>query len=52
MNAGHVDCGVTEAMVDRDHKIISTPAYMYDASISEVYAGIRIAVSELLRMIG
>lgn len=52
MGAGHSECGVTEAIVDRDHKIISTPAYMYgEASISEVYAGIRSAVAELLRMI-
>lgn len=53
MNAGHSECGVTEVIVDRDNKVVSTPAYMYgEASISEVYTGIRSAVGELLRMIG
>ena len=53
MNASHVEAGVLEAVVDRDNKVVSTPAYMYDnASVSEVYAGIRQAVDELLRLIG
>jgi len=52
MHASHSEAGVTEAVVDHDNKVVSTPAYMYDASVSEVYAGIRQAVDEMLRLIG
>lgn len=53
MGASHAEATVLEAVVDRDNKVVSTPAYMYgDASISEVYAGIRQAVDETLRLIG
>jgi enhancing lycopene biosynthesis protein 2 len=52
MDASHMEASVIEAVVDRDNRVVSTPAYMYDASISEVYSGIRQAVNELLRLIG
>jgi enhancing lycopene biosynthesis protein 2 len=53
MQASHTEASVLEAVVDRDNKVVSTPAYMYgEASISEVYAGIRQAVDELLRLVG
>jgi enhancing lycopene biosynthesis protein 2 len=53
MNAAHEQATVLEAVVDRDNKVVSTPAYMYgEASISEIYAGIRQAVDETLRLIG
>lgn len=53
MHAGNHECGVTELVVDRDNRVVSTPAYMYGkASLSDVFSGIRSAVTELLRLIG
>lgn len=52
MQASHSKCAVTEALADTANKVVTTPAYMYDARISEVYTGIRQGVAELLRMIG
>jgi enhancing lycopene biosynthesis protein 2 len=52
MEARHEERQVNEALVDNANKIVSTPAYMYDASISEVFAGIQQAVKELLRLVG
>jgi enhancing lycopene biosynthesis protein 2 len=52
MEATHEERKVNEALVDQANKIVSTPAYMYDASISQVFAGIEQAVKELLRLVG
>lgn len=52
MGAKHVVCPVDESRVDEEQRIVTTPAYMYDARISEVAAGIERAVRELLRMAG
>jgi enhancing lycopene biosynthesis protein 2 len=50
MGARHVVCPVEEFRVDEDQRIVTTPAYMYDARISEVASGIERAVKELLRL--
>jgi enhancing lycopene biosynthesis protein 2 len=50
MGARHVVCPVTEMRVDEANRIVSTPAYMYDARIGEVASGIEKAVAELLRL--
>ncbi|MBL8858931.1 MAG: isoprenoid biosynthesis glyoxalase ElbB [Planctomycetes bacterium] len=50
MGAKHVTCPVDEARTDDVHRIVSTPAYMCDARIAEVAAGIDIAVAALLKM--
>ena len=50
MGANHVNCPVKEAMVDRENKIITSPAYMYDASVAEVAEGIESTVKELMKM--
>jgi len=47
MGAKHVDCVVDACVVDVEHKIVTTPAYMYDAQIHEVQAGIEKAVAAL-----
>ena len=52
MGAKHVECPVTEAVVDYEHKIISTPAYMTAQSISQVYTGVKKTVDALLNMVG
>jgi enhancing lycopene biosynthesis protein 2 len=47
----HVNCKVTDYISDRDHKVLSTPAYMYDeAKPHEVFTGIRKMLRELVEM--
>jgi enhancing lycopene biosynthesis protein 2 len=48
----HVVCPVTDIVVDHEYKIVSCPAYMYDARVSEVATGIEKLVQEVLRMVG
>jgi len=50
MGAKHVVCPVTEMRVDTKNRIVSTPAYMYDARISDVASGIEKAVAQLLAL--
>ena len=50
MGGRHVACGGGGAVVDEERKLVSTPAYMLDSSISEVSAGVEKLVAELLRM--
>lgn len=52
MGGVHVDCPVRECVVDREHKVVSTPAYMLGQRISEVADGIDGAVAALLKLIG
>ena len=47
----HVVQGVKEVLVDESHRIVSSPAYMYDASISQVAEGIEKCVTALLKLI-
>ncbi len=47
----HENCAVNDYVTDRDHRIISTPAYMYgNAKPFEVFTGIRKAMRELVEM--
>jgi len=46
----HVNCPVTEFVVDRENKIVSTPAYMLATRISETADGIEKAVKAVLEM--
>jgi enhancing lycopene biosynthesis protein 2 len=39
MGAVHVDCLAAETVVDRDNKMVSTPAYMLAGNIGEVFDG-------------
>lgn len=48
--AHHHNCDVDSAYVDREHKIVSTPAYMSATSIAEVNAGISRLVEEILKL--
>jgi enhancing lycopene biosynthesis protein 2 len=48
--ATHVKCAVTDYISDRDHKVLTTPAYMYDAKPHEVFTGIRKMIRELVEM--
>jgi len=50
MGGAHVTCGGGGAVVDADRRLVTTPAYMLDSPISEVWNGIEKLVSELLAM--
>ncbi len=48
--SSHVECPVREFVVDRKHKIVSTPAYMLAERISEAAEGIEKTVKAVLEM--
>jgi enhancing lycopene biosynthesis protein 2 len=50
MGAKHLVCAVDDMRVDEENRIVTTPAYMYDARISQVATGIDKAVAALLSM--
>jgi enhancing lycopene biosynthesis protein 2 len=52
MGALHENCAVTGCVADEEHKVVSTPAYMYDARVHEVQEGIEKAVEVLHRWLG
>ncbi|MBT0663842.1 isoprenoid biosynthesis glyoxalase ElbB [Geobacter pelophilus] len=49
--SSHVDCPVTEFVVDRENKIVSTPAYMLASNIAEAADGIEKAVKAVIDLI-
>ena len=51
MGSKHVTCPVTEMIVDKEKKIITTPAYMEAQSIKEAAEGIEKLVVEILSMV-
>jgi enhancing lycopene biosynthesis protein 2 len=51
MGAKHIDCPVKETIVDKENKIVSSPAYMLAGAISEAADGIEKTVEELIAMI-
>ena len=50
LGAKHVECPVTEFVVDHERKLITSPAYMLATSISEAAEGIEKTVAELMEM--
>lgn len=50
MGCSHQECSVTEFVVDRDNKIVSTPAYMLGPSIAYVQQGIDKTIEAVLSM--
>lgn len=51
MGSEHVSCPVSEFVVDKENKIVSTPAYMLAGRISEAAEGIEKTVQALLELI-
>jgi enhancing lycopene biosynthesis protein 2 len=51
MGSEHVNCPATEIVIDKENKIISTPAYMLAGHISEAAEGIEKTVKALVKMI-
>lgn len=46
----HVECPPDDFITDRLHKVITTPAYMYDTEPHKVFKGIQGLVNELVEM--
>lgn len=51
LGAKHITCSATNCVVDKSHKVITTPAYMLARSIKEVATGIECLVKELYLML-
>ena len=51
MGAKHVLCAVDEIVIDKEKKVVSTPAYMEAKSIKEAASGIEKLVAKILSMI-
>jgi len=51
MGGEHLVCPVSEARVDSERKMVTTPAYMLAGSVSEAYSGIGECVKEVLALV-
>ena len=51
MGGHHLACPVSEARVDSERKMVTTPAYMLAGSVSEAYGGISECVREVLALV-
>ena len=51
MGSEHINCPVTEIVIDKENKIISTPAYMLAENISDAAEGIEKTIKALLELI-
>jgi enhancing lycopene biosynthesis protein 2 len=51
MGARHVPCVVTDCVIDKEHRVVSTPAYMLAQRITEAEAGISKLVRAVLDLI-
>lgn len=50
LGAQHINCAVDDIVIDEQHKLVSTPAYMLAQSILDADAGIEKLVAALLKM--
>lgn len=50
MGGEHLACPVSEARVDTERKLVTTPAYMLAGSVAEAYGGISQCVREVLAL--
>jgi len=51
MGSTHVDCDVRNCVIDKENKLVTTPAYMLAKSISEAAEGIEKAVKAVIELI-
>jgi enhancing lycopene biosynthesis protein 2 len=51
MGHEHVDCAVHEVLVDEEHRILTSPAYMMARRISEVAEGVDKLVQEIVKRV-
>lgn len=47
----HIDCAVNDCLVDREHLIVTTPAYMLAGRISEAAEGIEKAIKATMELV-
>ncbi len=52
LGAQHKDCVVQGAVTDEQKKIVTCPAYMYEAPIKDIASGIETLVEEVIRLCG
>jgi enhancing lycopene biosynthesis protein 2 len=52
MGARHQDSPVNECVVDREQRIVTAPAYMFDARLQDIAAGIRKLCAAVVAMAG
>lgn len=50
LGAKHINCSVDEIVIDEQHKVVTTPAYMLAQSILDADAGIEKLVAAVLEM--
>ena len=50
--SSHVDCAATDCVVDRENRIVSTPAYMLAGGIAQAAEGIEKAIKATLELVG
>ena len=50
LGATHVEAGMSEIVTDKKHKVVSTPAYMLEGTISQVAEGIEKCVAAVVAM--
>ncbi len=50
LGAEHVNCQVDEVVIDNDHKLVTTPAYMLAQDILDAQAGLTKMVNSVLAM--
>ncbi len=50
MGGQHVTCPVDKFVIDEQHKVVSTPAYMLAGSVSEAASGITKLVAQVIAM--
>jgi enhancing lycopene biosynthesis protein 2 len=51
MGSKHIKCSVSEIIIDKDKKLVTTPAYMEEKSIKAVAEGIEKLVKQVVLMI-
>ena len=51
MGSKHIKCSVSEMIIDKDKKLVTTPAYMEAKSIKEAAEGIEKLVTQILLMV-
>jgi enhancing lycopene biosynthesis protein 2 len=47
----HVECDVDDCVVDKENKIVTTPAYMYDERPDKIFEGISKFAKEIIKLI-
>lgn len=50
MGGQHQDCSVSDIVIDHEHKVVTTPAYMLAQSISQAASGINKLVDEVIKL--